>query len=623
MKQQSTAASPEYGSIGAVPSKNGVLFRVWAPTSERVEVLLSGDEGERAVELDSAPGGWFSRTVPEEGPGTRYRYRLNGGDTYPDPCSRFQPDGVHEASEVVDSTAFQWTDAEWKGIPLEDAVIYELHVGTATPEGTFDALIPRLDHFVELGVTALELMPVAQFPGERNWGYDGVYWFAPAEVYGGPEGLRRLVDAAHARGLAVFLDVVYNHLGPEGNYLPAVTGGRIFTEKHHTPWGAAINYDDTGSEAVREIVLDNVLHWIHEYHIDGLRLDAAHAIIDASPKHILREIVERVHASTDRIVVIIAEDERNERKLLLPPAEGGIGLDAVWADDFHHQVRRRTAGDREGYFSAYTGSTADLVETLRKGWFYKGEFYPPKDEHRGTPAAGLPAPAFVHCIQNHDQVGNRALGERLNKQIDPAVYRAVSALLLLSPYTPLLWMGQEWAASSPFLYFTDHPEELGKLVTQGRREEFKGFSAFSDPRVREQIPDPQAPETFERSKLRWEEQEQPKHAGIQALYRDLLALRRSEPALQERGRESWQVDEVGTNGITLRRSNSTSTLLLAVCLEGSLQVELPEGGNWELVLGTEQERYGGSGERGTLSGTTLRLPRPGAVLVRSAGGSQE
>ena len=605
--------------------EGGVRFRVWAPSSQQVDVVLYEDGNERAIPLDAESDGWFSGVVPEAGPGTRYRYQLDGGETYPDPCSRFQPEGVHGPSEVVDPSTFQWTDSAWKGVPLEDAIIYEVHVGTATPEGTFDALIPRLDDLVSLGVTVLEVMPVAQFPGERNWGYDGVYWFAPADAYGGPEGFRRLVDSAHSRGLAVLLDVVYNHLGPEGNYLPAVTGGRIFTEKHHTPWGAAINYDDTGSQAVREIVIDNALHWVQEYHVDGLRLDATHAIIDTGPRHILTEISERVRSAVNRPIVLIAEDERNERRVVLPPAEGGLGLDGVWADDFHHQVRRRTAGDNEGYFSAYGGTTRDLVETLRKGWFYEGEFYPPKKEHRGTAASDLPPTAFVHCIQNHDQVGNRACGERLNHQIDLGVYRAVSALLVLSPYTPLLWMGQEWASSSPFLYFTDHPEELGRLVTQGRREEFKGFSAFSDPEVRSRIPDPQAPQTFDQSKLRWDERDQMPHAGVLQLYRELIRLRRTEPALRARERETWQVADLGENGLVLRRSAPGSTLLLVACLEGSIQVPLannpvtaaPNGDAWELLFSTEEERFGGSPDWGALTGIDLDLRRPGAVILRA------
>lgn len=614
-------------SLGARIVPGGVEFRVWAPGHERVEVVIYGPGAPALHALEPASDGYFSGVVQGAGAGSRYRYRLDGADTFPDPVSRSQPDGVHDPSEVVDPAAFSWTDAGWRGIPLDEMVIYELHVGTATPEGTFDALIERLDELAALGVTAVEVMPIADFPGERNWGYDGVYLFAPANAYGGPEGFRRLVDAAHRNGLAVLLDVVYNHFGPEGNYLPAFSSGRIFTEQHHTPWGAAVNYDGEGSAAVRDLVVQNALHWVHEYHVDGLRLDATHAMLDDSPLHILQELAARLRASVeeDRHLVLIAEDERNERLLVTPAEEGGLGLDAVWADDFHHQVRRLTAGDSEGYFRNYSGTTEDLAATLRQGWFYEGQYYPGHEAPRGTPAGDLPPARFVHVIQNHDQVGNRAFGERLNHQIEPALYRAASALLLLSPYTPLLWMGQEWAASSPFLYFTDHPEELGRLVTAGRREEFKHFSAFADPRVRERIPDPQAPETFLRSKLRWEEREQQPHAGVLNLYRELLELRRTHPALQARTRDSFQVAGLGENGLALRRNAAggvAETLLLVCCFRDALRVPLgelaetraPTGSEWDLLLSTEEGRFGGGA-----TGELVRLDAEGRLEVHGPG----
>jgi isoamylase len=630
-------------TLGARVKGGGVEFRVWAPGHERVDVVVEGDRGRGTGDslqrrqqggvhpLAEEGEGWWSGWVEGIRAGARYRYRLDGGDAFPDPASRSQPEGVHGPSEVVDPDAFRWTDAGWRGIPLEEMVVYELHVGTATPEGTFEALIPRLDHFVELGVTAIELMPVAEFPGHRNWGYDGVDLFAPESSYGGPEGLRRLVDAAHARGLAVLLDVVYNHFGPEGNYLPLFTSGKVFTERHHTPWGAAVNYDGEGSAAVRELVIGNALHWAREYHLDGLRLDATHAIIDDSPKHLLRELTERVRAALgpELRFVVFAEDERNERRLVTPGEQGGLGLDGVWADDLHHQLRACVAGDREGYFASYTGSVEDVAETLRKGWYYEGQRSPHTGEARGTPAEGIPYPRFVQCIQNHDQVGNRALGDRLNHGVSPAAYRAVSALLLLTPATPLLWMGQEWAASSPFQYFTDHPEELGRLVTEGRREEFRGFSAFADPETRERIPDPQDPETFRRSTLRWEERERPPHAGVLALYRELLALRRSEPALRERGREFFRAAALGAGALGVRREGPDgSALLLVAAFRGEARVDTaaraetrpPEGRRWEVVLATEEGRFGGEAEGEVVrleSGGELRLAGPGAVLLRA------
>jgi maltooligosyltrehalose trehalohydrolase len=613
--------------VGTALVSGGAKFRVWAPASSRVDVVMEDGAAVGVHGLEPGGDGWFSGRVDGVDAGDRYRLRLDGGETYPDPLSRWQPDGVHGASAIVDHGAFHWTDNGWTGRHLDELVIYEAHVGTATPAGTFDGLIERLDEIAGVGATAIEIMPVAEFPGERNWGYDGTYLFAPARAYGGPDGLRRLVDAAHARGLAVILDVVYNHFGPEGNYLHAVSGGRIFTERHHTPWGAAVNFDADDAAAVREIVLANATEWVRHYHIDGLRLDATHAIIDASEPHILAEIARTARAAAEWPVTIIAEDERNERTLLLPDGEG-CGLDAVWADDWHHSMRRLLAGDHEGYFSAYEGTTAELARAMRRGWLHEGEQGGPHEPPRGTPAAGIAAQRFVHCLQNHDQVGNRALGERLHHQVELPAYRAASALLLLSPYTPLLWMGQEWAASSPFLYFTDHPEELGRLVTEGRREEFAGFSQFSDPTVREDIPDPQAAATFERSRLDWEEREREPHAGVLRLYRELLALRVSDEALQARDRASWDVDAISAGAIALRRRGARSQLLIVANLHGSLHVDLSgravtaPGTSWRRALWTEEPRFAGSGaadvhleEDGAV--TTLRMGGPGALILRA------
>ncbi|MFL5383379.1 MAG: malto-oligosyltrehalose trehalohydrolase [Longimicrobiaceae bacterium] len=606
--------------FGANPHGSGVEFRVWAPGHESVEVVLYGPAAETVRPLHPVGAGWFAAQVEGIGAGARYRYRLGGGDAFPDPASRSQPDGVHDPSEVVDPSGFAWSDEGWTGVPLDELAIYELHVGTFTPEGTFDAAIGRLDELASLGVTAVEPMPVASFPGARNWGYDGVSLFAPQATYGGPDGLRRFVDAAHARGLAVVLDVVYNHLGPEGNYLHAFTGGRYFTGRHQTPWGDAVNFDGPDSASVREFVIDNALHWAHEYHVDGLRLDATHAIVDDSAEHVLTEMERRVRESLPpgRHFVFIAEDERNERRVVTPRAEGGLGIDAVWADDFHHQLRRRLAGDHESYFTDYGGTVEEIVETLRKGWFYEGQTSPNHGRPRGTMAEGLPPAAFVHCIQNHDQVGNRALGDRLHHGIDPAAYRAAVALLLLSPYTPLLWMGQEWAASSPFLYFTDHPQELGRLVTEGRRKEFQKFSAFADPETRERIPDPQAEETFTRSKLEWGERERMPHAGILALHRALLHLRRTHPALRRRDRAAFAVHALGPDALSLLRTgDGGSGLLLVVSFDGALETELPPG-PWTLYLATEEGRFGGEveGELATLSPDgRLSMPGAGAVVL--------
>ena len=605
--------------FGANVVEDGVRFRVWAPASWSVDVVVYGPGAERVHPLAAEEDGWFSATVPGIGAGARYKYRLDDKDAFPDPASRSQPDGVHQPSAVVDPS-FAWTDEGWRGVSLDDLVIYELHLGTATEEGTFDALIGRLDDIAALGATAVEPMPIAEFPGAYNWGYDGVCLYAPDSSYGGADAFRRFVDAAHARGLAVILDVVYNHLGPEGNYLHAVTGGRYFTDRHSTPWGDAIDY---ARRPVREFAVHNALHWAHEYHVDGLRMDATHAILDDSEIHLLQELGRAVRESlpADRRFVLIAEDERNERRVLLPPPEG-CGLDGVWADDFHHQLRRHTAGDHEAYFSDYTGSSQDIVRTLRQGWFYEGQESKNHGVARGTPADGLPVRAFVHCIQNHDQVGNRAFGDRLTESIPLPVYRAASALLLLSPYTPLLWMGQEWAATTPFQYFTDHPEELGKRVTEGRRKEFGKFSAFADPAVRERIPDPQAVSTFQNSKVRWAERERMPHVGVLALYCELLRVRRAHPALRRRDRESFAVAALGEHGIALRRTaDDGSTLLLVVSLKGALSVDLgameetrAPADRWELLLSTEEARFGGEAE-----GELVRLAPEGRLEMGGAG----
>ena len=521
-------------SIGAWPEDDGVRFRVWTPAAQTVELeIIPPGGGPHFVPLSPDDGGTFTAYVGAIGPGTRYRYRLNSGDSFPDVASRYQPEGVHGPSEIVDSSAFEWSDQQWAGIELRDAIVYELHVGTFTPQGSFDGVRERLRQLRDLGVTAIELMPVGDFPGERNWGYDGVSLFAPARCYGRPEDLRHLVDAAHQQGLAVFLDVVYNHLGPDGNYLGAFSP-YYFTGRHQTPWGQALNFDGEYSQTVRDFFIENALYWLHEFHFDGLRLDATHAIADESPRHFLAELSGRVHesfAESKRRPLLIAEDSRNLAQMMKPTQENGWGMDGVWADDFHHQVRSALAGDRDGYFQDYRGSTEDIAATARRGWFYCGQQSVFLNRPRGSNPAGLAPAQFIICVQNHDQVGNRALGDRLHHTIDSAAFRAASALLLCSPQTPLLFMGQEWAAGTPFQFFTDHREDLGKLVTEGRRREFQRFKAFADPQTRETIPDPQALETFLNSRLRWEELEADEHAATLRLYRDLLRLRRSEPAL--------------------------------------------------------------------------------------------
>ncbi len=583
----------------------------------------------------------FAGWVAGVAPGDRYRYCLDGGPLYPDPASRYQPEGVHGPSEVVDPCAFAWSDLDWRGIPLEELILYELHVGTFSACGTFAGVQERLDYLRELGITAIELMPVADFPGRWNWGYDGVCLYAPARAYGHPDDLRRLVNAAHRAGLAVILDVVYNHLGPDGNYL-GVYSPFYFSKRHKTAWGAAINFDGEHCEQVRRFFIENALHWVHEYHVDGFRFDATHAIFDDSPRHILAELSTAVRAPSPltplplggegkriRRVLCIAEDHRNLAHMLKPECQGGWGLDAVWSDGFHHQVRRALAGDHESYYRDYTGKSEDLATTICKGWFYCGQFSQHHGGPLGTDPAGLAPAQFVYCIQNHDQIGNRALGERLAHQIDAASYRAATALLLCCPQTPLLFMGQEWAASSPFLYFTDHHEKLGKLVTEGRRAEFRDFAAFTNPEARARIPDPQAPSTFAASKLRWEERDEPEHTSIQRLYEALLRLLRSEPAL--RGQD-FEVSALNERVILLKRTaKSGPAVLVVVNLKGNATAVLtghpflatPERQNWEVLLDTEDSRFADhpqpAGVQLADGGLVIQFKRPQALVVRRCG----
>lgn len=452
--------------------------------------------------------GYFTALVLGVKPGSQYSFYVDGRGPFPDPASRFQPEGVHGPSVVVDPRSFVWHDDDWVGIALQDAVFYELHIGTFTCEGTYQAAAKKLGYLKDLGITAIELMPLADFAGDRNWGYDGVASFAPSHVYGTPDDLRSFIDQAHQHGLAVFLDVVYNHFGPDGAYQGAFSS-HYFTKRHHTPWGDGINFEEG---AVRNYVIESALRWIKEYHFDGLRLDAIHAILDDSPRHILADLASAV-SGLGRRVHVIAEDCRNLAEIVKPQARGGLGLSGLWADDFHHQMRRMLAGDSDGYYAEFNSSLETLVSIMKRGWF------------RGnSDTTGIDYWQFVYCIQNHDQIGNRPSGDRLHHHIDLAAYRAASALLLLLPQTPLLFMGQEWAASTPFLYFTDHHDELGSQVTEGRRREFEGFSGFA----KAEIPDPQALSSFRVSKLRWDELNTEPHAGVFRLYKSLLRLRSTE-----------------------------------------------------------------------------------------------
>lgn len=574
-------------SLGAIWSSSSTTFRVWSPHSATMEVAL---EDGPTIPMRKEPCGCFHVAVPSLFPGHLYRYRINGSGLFPDPASRFQPHGVHGPSAVVDPSSFPWTDSSFTGIAPRNLVLYELHVGAFTAEGTFRAAAARLPYLRQLGVTAVELMPVADFPGSRNWGYDGAALFAPARCYGSPDDLRHFVDSAHSFGLAVFLDVVYNHTGPDGAY-HGLFSPHYFPQKHQNPWGAGLNFDGPHSDAVRRFCIENALYWVHEFHIDGLRLDATQAISDQSPRHIVAELAAAVRASlagSPRQALVMAEDPRNLAHILQPESEGGWQLDGLWTDDFHHAMRRCLAGDSDGHFRSFDGSVEGIAQIARQGWV-----------RHGAAPTGLPYPSLVYCIQNHDQIGNRAQGDRLHHTISHQSYLAASVLLLLLPQTPLLFMGQEWAATSPFLFFTDHHPELGAQVIAGRRREFRRFAAFSSP-----LPDPQAEATFTTSKLRWEEQQRDTHASALRLYRQLLHLRHTHPSLQSSA-VSPQLDivPVADGAIVLRRDN----LLVIAALRGATEVPLP-GDGWIVLLDT-----GGV----EVSTRYARFPGPGAVVLHS------
>jgi maltooligosyltrehalose trehalohydrolase len=605
-----------YPSFGAIAYDGGVRFTLWAPEAADVSLALEGD---REILMQAVAGGYFQTDVPGAAAGMRYRYRV-GGDAFPDPASRFQPDGVHGSSLIVDPRAYRWRDLEWAGRPLETLVFYEIHIGTYTPEGTFGGVRRQLGYLRDLGITAVELMPVGDFPGRWNWGYDPAAMFAPSRAYGTPDDLRQLVDDAHRLGLAVLLDVIYNHFGPDGAYAVALSP-RFLSARHRTPWGPAINLDGDGSDGVRAFFIENALHWLCEYHLDGLRLDATHALVDDGPRHFLEELAAAVRGLDGWPRLLIAEDHRNLDRLVRPPAQGGYGLDAVWSDDYHHQVRRVLTGQDDGYFEDFTPSTRGLATIIREGWLFSGQRSRYFGGPRGTDPAGIPAWRFIHFIQNHDQTGNRPAGDRLSDAVAPAVYRAISALLLCAPQTPLLFMGQEWAARSPFLYFTEHAGAIGEQVTLGRREEFKSFRGFGE------VPDPQDPRTFERSRLRRQEAETEPQAGTLRLYRDLLKWRgrlaavsangtgagrgasRSQRPEPDTGEPDFEVSSPEEGGIVLRRGR----YLILVALRGGLTLPCPQ--HAAIVWQSEDPAYTRRPDPPVRAGATLRFPVPGAVVA--------
>lgn len=565
------------------------MFRVWAPACRSVDVVV---DGRRPAPMQRLDDGVWEAALGGIGAGSRYRYRLDGERYRPDPVSRWQPEGVHGPSAIVDPARFDWSDDRFPGHTAADLVIYELHVGAYTSAGTFEAIVPQLPALAELGVTAIELMPVAEFPGSRNWGYDGVYLFAPQSTYGGPRGLRRLVDACHAIGLSVILDVVYNHFGPEGNYLAEF--GPYFTGRYSTPWGPAVNFDGPDSEAVRRHFVENARYWVREFHVDGLRLDAIHAIHDGSAVHVLTEVAEGARDEArllERPVHVIAESHDNDRRLVLPTADGGLGLDAVWSDDFHHALHARLTGERAGYYADFDDARC-LARAIAEGFAYQGEASDYWGRVRGTPSADLPAEAFVISTQNHDQVGNRAAGDRLNTIVPFGAVKVGAGLMLLAPAVPLLFMGEEYGETAPFQFFTSFLDRrLAEAVRRGRAAEFARFGWHRDPT------DPGAPATFLRSRLNHSLAHAPRHRELREYYRQWLALRRAHPALGARAKDrtTAEVDVTGAV-LTVMRSGEGGPTVRAVANLTGHPLALPRArGDWRVLLDSEESRFAGSG----------------------------
>jgi maltooligosyltrehalose trehalohydrolase len=561
-------------------------FLLWAPNAKEVSVHLLGSN-ERIVAMSRDARGYHFARVEPMPEGTRYLYRLDGSRELPDPASRFQPDGIHGPSEVVDTSGFIWTDDGWTGVPLDSSVLYEVHVGTFTEEGTFESLLRHLDDLVALGVTTLEIMPVAQFPGGRNWGYDGVYPYAPQNTYGGPKGLQRLVNSAHVRGLAVALDVVYNHLGPEGNYLGAY--GPYFTDRYRTPWGEAVNYDGGGSDEVRRFFLENALYWVDQYHFDVLRLDAVHGIFDFSATHFLAELksaTERLAGGLGRRIQLIAESDLNDSRIITGRERGGYDFDAQWSDDFHHSLHTLLAHEKKGYYKDF-GEISHLAQTLRSGWYYSGQYSASRRRKHGNSSQGITPSHFVVCNQNHDQVGNRATGDRLSALIDFEGLKLAAGATLLSPFVPLLFMGEEYGETSPFQYFTSHLDaNLVESVRLGRREEFEAFGWEGS------VPDPQDPATFCRSQLQHSLMGQEPHATLLRFYKELIRLR-NELKLGKTG--SWRVEECGTSALWLIRECSAHTLAMMFNFSSSAgSSEAPrKAGAWKVKLSSADQIWRG------------------------------
>ena len=584
------------------------VFSVWSPTAGSVSVAVDGT----ARALRRTDGGWWTLDVPEVGHGADYAFLVDDDPRpLPDPRSRWQPHGVHGASRVYDQGRFAWSDAGWRGVQLPGAAFYELHVGTFTHEGTLDAAIGRLDHLVDLGVDLVELMPVSAFPGVHGWGYDGVHPYAVHEPYGGPDALKRFVDACHARGLGVVLDVVYNHLGPSGNYLSRF--GPYFTDRHQTPWGAAVNLDDEGSPEVRRWIVDNAVMWLRDFHVDGLRLDAVHALLDDGPEHVLSQLSREVDALSTHLrrpLLLVAESDLNQPSTVTPRDCGGLGMTAQWSDDFHHALHTLLTGEGQGYYADFASDPYDALErTLTAAFFHAGTWSSFRGADHGAPVdrARTPAYRFLGYLQDHDQVGNRATGDRITATISTGLAMVGAALVLTSPFTPMLFMGEEWAASTAWQFFTDHEDpELAEAVRAGRRREFAAHGWAAD-----EVPDPQDPATVRASTLDWDERDRPPHARLLDWHRRLLALRRAEPELSDPRLDRVQVVHSRAEGwVVVHRGSLRVACNLGVTAR-SVPLDAPVTG----VLLTSYDEQG----RPDVDDTRVELPRESVAVVRVAG----
>ena len=609
--------------VGAeVQPGGGVHFRVWAPRCRAVALVLKSGPAAQPVELEPEEDGYFSGYLPEAGHGSLYSFRLDGKDfAFPDPASRFQPDGPDGPSQVIDPSLFQWTDASWPGAALEGQVLYELHVGTFTREGTWAAAARHLPELARLGITLIEMMPVADFPGRFGWGYDGVNLFAPTRLYGVPDDLRRFVDAAHAAGLGVILDVVYNHLGNVGNYLAEFS--EDYFAGHDNEWSRALNFDGPNSAHVREFFVSNARCWIEEFHFDGLRFDAANVMHDGSPEHVLAEIARRVRpAARPRSLVLTAENEQQDAKMLRPPDEGGYGLDALYNEDFHHSAAVALTGRAEAYLQEYRGSPQELISATKWGFLYQGQRYAWQKGRRGTPAFGIKAASFINCLQNHDQISNLARGIRCHKLTSPGRMRALTALLLLGPGTPMLFQGQEFAASCPFVFFADLDADHAPAIRRGRRGSIRQFKSAAAPEMQGFLPDPVCHETFDACKLDHSERE--KHAEVYLLHRDLLRLRREDPVFRAQRGDRLFGAVLGPEAFVLRFfGDDADDRLLLVNLGPDLHLDPspepllapPTHADWQTLWSSEHPRYGGGGTPPPDTEANWRLPGHAAIVL--------